>query len=97
MILGNDSISTTMAYCTYILATKPEIQTKLQEEIDEISKEEELDYDRVTNMNYLDLFIREVLRMFPVAIQAISRECNEDTIVCGYNIRKGQFIFLQLL
>jgi len=85
MIVGHETVSTTLAYCTYILAKKPDIQTKLQKEIDE------LDYDRIINNNYLDLFIREVLRMFPIAIQAISRECNEDTNVCGYNIHKGQY------
>jgi cytochrome P450 len=87
MILGHESISTTLTYCTYILANKPDIQAKLQKEINEINNEG--DYDRIINNNYLDLFIREVLRMFPIAIQAISRQCNEDTNVCGYNIHKG--------
>jgi cytochrome P450 len=97
MILGHDSISTTLAYSTYILATKPQIQTKLQQEIDEISKVEEVDYDCINNINYLDWFIKEVLRMFPIAIQAISRECNQDTVICGYNIHKGQWIILRIM
>ncbi len=50
----------------------------------------DLDYDRINSMNYLDLFIREVLRMFPIIPQAISRVCYEDTILCSYNIQKGQ-------
>jgi cytochrome P450 len=73
------------------------MQTKIKKEIDEINKEEELDYDRIDNSNYLDLFVREVLRVFPVALQAISRECSQDTVLCGYNIRKSQCIILRLL
>jgi cytochrome P450 len=88
MVVGHDTLSTALAYSTYILATKPFIQNKLQQEIDQITKEE-FDYDRINDNNYLDLFIKEVLRMFPIAIQAISRECNQDTIVSGYNIHKG--------
>ena len=93
MILGHETVSTTLAYCTYILAREVDIQTKLQKEIIELAKgREEFDYDPIMNNNYLDLFIREVLRMFPIAIQAISRECNEETNVCGYQIHKGDVI-----
>jgi cytochrome P450 len=73
------------------------MQTEIQKEIDEINKEEELDYDRIDNSNYLDLFVREVLRMFPGSIQVISRKFNQDTVLCGYNIRKSQCIILRLL
>lgn len=90
MIAGYETTSTTLAYSTYILATQPQIQIKLQDEIDKISKEE--DYDKINNIVYLDLFVKEVLRMYPIAIQAISRECNEDTIVSGYHIHKGDVI-----
>ena len=34
MIAGYETTSTTLAYCTYILATKPDIQEKLIAEID---------------------------------------------------------------
>ena len=64
---------------------------KLQTEIDEAYAEQngELDYDRINNMTYMDLFIREVLRMFPIALQAVSRECNMETTVSGYTIEKA--------
>ncbi|CAF0985018.1 unnamed protein product [Rotaria sordida] len=52
----------------------------------------ESDYDRVHNMVYLDSFIREVLRMFPIAPKATTRECNTTTTVCSYVIEKGSVI-----
>jgi cytochrome P450 len=39
----------------------------------------------------MDLFVREVLRMNPIAIQVVNRECAEDTNVGGYDIEKGSF------
>ncbi|CAF3705214.1 unnamed protein product [Rotaria sp. Silwood1] len=94
MIAGFETTSTTLASCTYILATRFDIQTKLQTEIDKLYAEHngELDYNRINNMTYMDLFIREVLRMFPIALQAVSRECNMETTVCNYKIEKGDVI-----
>jgi cytochrome P450 len=90
MIAGYETTSTTLAYCTYVLARESLVQKKLQAEIDLNQKnEEDNDYDRVHNMVYLDWFIREVLRMFPVAPQGISRECNTTTNICGHTIEKG--------
>ncbi len=64
---------------------------KLQEEIDDCEKKDEKsEYDRVHNMVYLDLFVREVLRMYPIAPQAMSRECDATTTICGHTIDKGQ-------
>lgn len=94
MIAGYETTSTALAYCTYILATKPDIQQKLIAEIDlSLEKHDhEDDYDLVTNMSYIDMFIREVLRVFPIVIQATSRECNKTTNICGYEIEEGLII-----
>ncbi|CAF4117159.1 unnamed protein product [Rotaria sp. Silwood2] len=88
MIAGYETTSTALTYCTYILATHANVQEKLRAEIDECQDKNESDYDRVHNMIYLDSFIREVLRMFPIAPKAISRECNTTTTVCDYVIEK---------
>jgi len=47
-------------------------------------------YDVImSKLTYMDLFIREVLRMHPIAIQVVNRQCMEDTHVVGYDIQKG--------
>ena len=89
MVAGFDTTSTVSAYATYILATQPDIQKKLQAEVDD-QHDKELDYDTVTKMEYMDLFLREVLRMYPVSTGAITRVCNETTTVCGHKIEKGK-------
>ncbi|CAF3792025.1 unnamed protein product [Rotaria sp. Silwood1] len=88
MIAGYETTATTLAYSTYVLAKEPLVQKKLQDEIDNYD-ENKNEYDQVHNMIYLDWFIREVLRMFPAAPQATTRECNTTTVVCGHTIDEG--------
>ena len=47
-------------------------------------------YDLVmSKLTYMDLFVREVLRMHPIIIQVVHRQCMEDTHINGYHIQKG--------
>ncbi|CAF1216562.1 unnamed protein product [Rotaria sp. Silwood1] len=66
---------------------------KLQIEIDENWKEdEELDYDKIAEMQYMDLFVREVLRMYRSSGRASTRLCNKAATVCGHQIDEGSVI-----
>ena len=88
---GFETTSLNLAYSTYHLAKDPNIQAKLQAEIDAHWKDEEdIDYDIINEMKYLDMFIREVLRIHTVVHRVFSRECSESTIVCGHHIEKGK-------
>ncbi|CAF3349074.1 unnamed protein product [Rotaria socialis] len=90
MIAGFDTTATGLVFSTYVLATEPEVQKKLQQEIDENWQENESDYDSITNMTYMHLVVREVFRLYSFAGKVRIRECNEKTIVCGHQIEKGK-------
>ncbi|CAF1579102.1 unnamed protein product, partial [Didymodactylos carnosus] len=95
MVAGYETTSTALAYCTYVLANHPEEQLKLQHEIDECLSQNEdgkdPDYDAINQMPYMDMVIKEVLRMHPIAISAVvNRECIQETDVCGIKITKGK-------
>ncbi|UJR21070.1 hypothetical protein I4U23_024170 [Adineta vaga] len=95
MVAGYETTSTALAYSTYILATKPHIQQQLVAEINEHNWNDhkpELTYETAANLTYLDLFIREVLRMYPISSKAMTRECDISTNVCGHTIEKGSVI-----
>jgi thromboxane-A synthase len=90
LVAGYETTSTALAYSSYILAKEPHIQKRLQEEIDQnITNGNE--YDQVQKSVYLDWFIREVLRMFPIAPRAMSRECNTTSIICGQTVERGRY------
>ncbi|CAF4437808.1 unnamed protein product, partial [Rotaria sp. Silwood2] len=86
LIAGYETTSTALACATYILALYPHEQTKLQEEIDHSPLSD------VNELEQLDLFIKEVLRMYPIPISFVNRLCLNDTIVCNQHISKGDII-----
>lgn len=90
LITAFDSVSTVLASCTYILATHPDIQKKLRSEIEEQQWTDDcsLDDHTVNGITYLGDLIREVLRMYSIALTATRRECHWTTSVCGHLIEK---------
>ena len=98
MVAGYETTSTALACATYELARHPKILQKLQEEIDQLHLSNEMsdeetktnpDYDIVAQMPYMDMFVSEVLRMYPIANVAIQREASDNTVVQGIQIEKG--------
>ncbi|CAF3954626.1 unnamed protein product [Rotaria sp. Silwood1] len=84
---GYETTSTALAYTSYVLATHPNEQLKLQEHIDSYFYPDMDDdipsYETISKMEYLDMFIREVLRMYPIAPIVINRESTEDFHING--------------
>jgi cytochrome P450 len=84
MIAGYETASTALSYVTHILVTHPEEQKKLQDHIDSyISKDTVLTYELLNEMKYLDWFIRETLRMYPITPIIINRQCSEEIYLPG--------------
>ncbi|UJR30560.1 hypothetical protein I4U23_018089 [Adineta vaga] len=84
MIAGYETTSTALSYISYVLATHPNEQLKLQHHIDSYFDPENEDqmpsYDTIAQMDYLDMFIRETLRMYPIAPIVINRQSTETFV-----------------
>ncbi|CAF1490887.1 unnamed protein product [Rotaria sp. Silwood1] len=83
VVAGYETTSTALSYISYILATHPNEQVKLQENIDayfnpETDEDDILSYDAISQIEYLDMFIRETLRMYPIAPVVINRQSTEE-------------------
>lgn len=93
LVAGYETTSTALGYCTYRLAFHQDIQEKLYEELIEHWSANNDSYDAImSKLSYMDLFVREVLRMHPIALQVVNRQCAENTYIGGYDIQKGFFI-----
>ena len=68
---GYETTCTTLSFMSHHLAVDPEIQEKVQQEIDSVWPDENqmLSYDAVHEMPYLDMVAAEVLRMYPPGIR----------------------------
>ncbi|CAF1075862.1 unnamed protein product [Rotaria sordida] len=82
MVAGYETTSAALAYITYVLATHPNEQRKLQEHIDahfdHNVDQDILSYELISKMEYLDMFIRETLRMYPITESVINRQSSEE-------------------
>ncbi|XP_066429588.1 cytochrome P450 3A29-like isoform X1 [Eleutherodactylus coqui] len=89
IIAGFETTSTTLMFLAYVLATHPDVQTKLQEEIDTIlPNKAPPTYEALMQMEYLDMVLNETLRLYPAAGR-IERVCKTTTEINGVTIPKG--------
>nr|QUF59378.1 cytochrome p450 CYP3045C1 [Brachionus angularis] len=100
MLAGYETTSTTLSYCCYVLATHIEEQQKLYEEITSYFSNDAnsvIDSDSVQQLEYLDMFIKEVLRMFPIANKVVARRCTKATNIKGIDIPEDLAIAVDVL
>lgn len=76
---GLETTSTTLSFAAHEIASNLEIQIKLQREIDDVlakSNYDEVNYEIINNLPYLDAVVKEVLRFYPPSI--VERVCDKD-------------------
>uniref|UniRef100_A0A8C8Z0U8 Cytochrome P450 3A n=1 Tax=Prolemur simus TaxID=1328070 RepID=A0A8C8Z0U8_PROSS len=94
MFGGYESTSSVLSLITYELATHPDVQQKLQEEIDvALPNKTPATYDAVVQLEYLDMVVNETLRLFPIAGR-IQRVCKKDVEIKGLFIPKGVVVII---
>ncbi|KAH0500674.1 Cytochrome P450 3A31 [Microtus ochrogaster] len=96
-ILGSyETTSRTLAFALYLLATHPDIQKKLREEIDvALPNKAPPSYDKVMEMEYLDMVLSETLRLYSVA-ERLDRVCKQDMEMGGVFIPKGSVVIIPI-
>ncbi|XP_036923623.1 cytochrome P450 3A19-like [Sturnira hondurensis] len=91
---GYETTSTSLSFLMYLLATHPDVQQKLQEEIDAtFPNKAPPTYDAMVQMEYLDMVLNESLRLFPV-LGRLERVCKKDVKINGVFIPKGTVVIV---
>ncbi|KAK3858045.1 hypothetical protein Pcinc_035734, partial [Petrolisthes cinctipes] len=86
---GIDTTSHAVGNVLYLLARHPEIQRKLQKEIDTVvGNREHLSPHHLNSLPYLKAVFRESLRVMPVNV-GIVRRLTRDTVLGGYIVPRG--------
>uniref|UniRef100_A0A3Q2HUL6 Cytochrome P450 3A n=1 Tax=Equus caballus TaxID=9796 RepID=A0A3Q2HUL6_HORSE len=89
---GYETTSTSLSFLMYLLATHPDVQQKLQKEIDvTFPNKVPPTYDALLQMDYLDMVLNESLRLFPVAGR-LQRICKKDVELNGVFIPKRTLV-----
>ncbi|KFQ74500.1 Cytochrome P450 3A29, partial [Phaethon lepturus] len=91
---GYETTSSTLSYLSYNLATHPDVQQRLQDEIDaNLTNKATPTYTTIMQMDYLDMVVNESLRLFPPAGR-IERVCKKTVELNGVTIPKGMVVII---
>ncbi|KAJ4428801.1 hypothetical protein ANN_25794 [Periplaneta americana] len=95
---GFDTASTLLCFASHLLATHPDVQSRLQKEIDEKLENDggKLTYEAVHSMKYLDMVVSEVLRLYPPAVFS-DRKCIKTYTIqsdASCTIQPGQGLWI---
>ncbi|XP_034559713.1 cytochrome P450 2J2-like [Notolabrus celidotus] len=96
-VAGSETTSTTLRWSFLYMAKYPEIQEKVQAEIDRVigqSRQPSMD-DRV-NLPYTDAVLHEVQRIGNIAPLSLPHMNNKDIQLGGYTVPKGSTIITNL-
>lgn len=85
MFAGHDTVTSGLSFCLYNIAKYPDVQQKIFNEIQALDSEVCL--STLNNMNYLELVIKESLRLFP-PVPHFARKLTEEATLGGYTFPK---------
>ncbi|KAL3862681.1 hypothetical protein ACJMK2_008634 [Sinanodonta woodiana] len=93
-IAGTETTSTTVTWASFYLATRPDIQSRIFQEIKENVGSERLpSMQDKQSLVYTEAFIMEVLRMSNIVIFSVPHAPVTDVWIRGFHIPKGMQIF----
>jgi cytochrome P450 len=92
-VAGHETSATALAWTWYVLATRPDIAARVQEEVDAALDGCKPAIAHVGRLPYTRMVILETLRLYS-PIYLYDRSPSRDTALGGYRIKKGAIIFL---
>lgn len=91
---GHDTTASTLAWAWYLVDRHPAVEAKLFDEARAVLGRGPLTLERLAKLEYTERVLKETLRMYPPAIALFAREAARPTIVGGYEIPKGSWLYL---
>jgi len=95
MIAGHETTSLSMTWFIFLLAKYHHYQPRLRQEIKEaMDGRSEITFDSLDKLQSLDNFIKETMRLYPVAL-SIGRQAKNADKIGPYSIPPGTRVFVQ--
>nr|XP_027225549.1 cytochrome P450 2L1-like [Penaeus vannamei] len=91
---GFDTTANTLRWVVLYMARFPEVQRRIQQQIDEVVPRDTLpSYQHKSRLPLLEAMIQEVLRASSMIHNGVQRAAQTDTYLAGYLIPKGSWVF----
>ena len=88
---GFESTSTALGWALHALSQHPEVERRLQEEVDRELGDDLPTAEVVERLTYTDMVVREVLRLYP-SFAMIPKDVQEDDEIGGYRVPRGSIM-----
>uniref|UniRef100_A0A914ELM3 Cytochrome P450 n=1 Tax=Acrobeloides nanus TaxID=290746 RepID=A0A914ELM3_9BILA len=94
---GHKTSARALIAVVYSLAKNPAVQKKVfDEEVSNLN--EDLTFEMLESLTYLDLVIREALRLFPLGSEHVARKCMASTTLGGeIKLEIGNFVMVDVM
>nr|QLI62182.1 cytochrome P450 33 [Streltzoviella insularis] len=99
MFEGHDTTTSGIVYCLYSISKNMDVQQKiLDEQMKILNSDLEKDptYTELQQMKYLELVIKESLRLYP-SVPLIERAVNKNIEIAGYNILRDTSVIINII
>lgn len=94
-IAGMDTSATVVEWTLSELLRHPRVMKKLQQELESIvGLDQMIEESNIDNFPYLDMVIKETLRLHPVAPLLLPHEAMEDCVINGFHVPKKSRIIV---
>jgi cytochrome P450 len=91
---GHDSTAAGLAWVWYLIARHPEVEARLLAEVRDVLGERPATYEDVARLRYLEMVLKESLRLYPPTVALFIREALEPVELGGYPVAKGDWVYL---
>ena len=82
---GHETSANSLAWTLMLLAQHPEVQTKLQQELQEVLGGRTVSMSDIPNLRYTNMVIKESMRLYPVVWNLVG-ETSRDCVIGDYRV-----------
>ncbi|XP_047951317.1 cytochrome P450 714C2-like [Salvia hispanica] len=94
-LAGFETSAISASWCLMLLASNPEWQTRIREEVEQVCRGRVPDVDMLREMNQLHMVIQETMRLYPPT-PSLSREVAKDTKIGNVHVPKGVILWIMV-
>lgn len=93
-VAGHDTTSATMSWLWYALSQNPDVQRRALHEVDQALGGRPATMDDLPKLKYIEMVVRESMRMYPASAFLFGREAVEDVELGGHTLKKGSWVLI---
>jgi len=93
LMAGHETTASALTMTMYLLAQHPDVEERLHAEVDQVLGARRATLDDLSDLPYTAAVVDEAMRLYPPA-WAVGREATCDIEVGGYQLRKGDQLWL---